>query len=410
MLPMRRRIKFVLYSIQNGRTGSSPPVLSVPNEVGVALDLADGRFYTRLMNRILRFAASTLALFITLAHSAIAGELEDFYEWGTKAQENRDFDRAIACWNSVLHLKTNDAIAYFNRAKAYGSKGDLDESISDFTSAIQINTNYADAYKNRALAYAFLRDLDKSISDLGEVIRINPKDTNAYISRAMTYMVKGHPEKAMSDYSEVIRLNPKSSDGYDIRGSAWFRMGDMDKAIEDFSTAMRLNTNDTAACMSRGLAWYQKRHFEKAIADFDRIIAANPKNSTAFDKRAYAKYAKGDYAEALSDEDEALRLSPSNAEALNNRAWFLATCPADSIRNGKLAVEAARKACELTQWKERHCVGTLAAAYAEAGDFDQAVKYQKMVQQAPGLTPQEREQVEHRLTLFEQLFPTHETP
>src|SRR5262249_19208480 len=57
-------------------------------------------------------------------------------------------------------------------------------------------------------------------------------------------------------------------------------------------------------------------------------------------------------------------------------AWLWATGP-DGVRDGKRAVEAATRACELTDWKENEFLDTLAAAYAEVGDFDKAVEYQK---------------------------------
>lgn len=77
-----------------------------------------------------------------------------------------------------------------------------------------------------------------------------------------------------------------------------------------------------------------------------------------------------------SDFEEAVQLSPNNARAWGCLAWLRTTCPEASMRNGKEAIRMSIKACELSKWKEPAHIFALAAAYAETGDFDQAVKYQ----------------------------------
>src|SRR5205814_2231760 len=79
------------------------------------------------------------------------------------------------------------------------------------------------------------------------------------------------------------------------------------------------------------------------------------------------------FEEAVQMYDQALKLRPASIEALNNLAWAFATCNDPAIRNGTRAVKLAEQACELTRYDQVTFVGTLAAAYAEAGKFSDAV-------------------------------------
>jgi Flp pilus assembly protein TadD len=83
----------------------------------------------------------------------------------------------------------------------------------------------------------------------------------------------------------------------------------------------------------------------------------------------------GRHAEAIAQYEKALKLEPKDDGVLNNLAWVLCTSPDDKLRNGRRAIELATEACKLTEYKVPHILSTLAAAYAEIGDFDNAVKW-----------------------------------
>jgi tetratricopeptide (TPR) repeat protein len=115
----------------------------------------------------------------------------------------------------------------------------------------------------------------------------------------------------------------------------------------------------------------------------------------------------GDYGRGIDDCNKAIQISPTNALGYNNLAWLLAVCPDAKLRNGQKALEYAKKACELYAWKEPHGLGTLAAAYAEIGNFKKAVKWQKKCMKS-GLPAGEMDQARKELNLYEQKKPYHD--
>ena len=154
---------------------------------------------------------------------------------------------------------------------------------------------------------------------------------------------------------------------------------------------------------NRGTVLGEKGQFDQAISDFNRAIEINPRYIKAYNNRGIVYRLKGQYDRAILDFNKAIEINPLDAEGYNNLAWLLATAKAPGFRNGKRAVDVALKACELSDWKDAEYVDTLAAGYARAGDFDNAVKWQEKALRYPKLArPSEFQQ---RLNFYRQRKP-----
>ncbi len=111
------------------------------------------------------------------------------------------------------------------------------------------------------------------------------------------------------------------------------------------------------------------------------------------------------YTNAVELLGRAVALDPKDDWCHNELAWIKATCPDDSVRNGNDAVAAANKACELTAWKNGHCIDTLAAAWAEAGDFKRAIQMQEQALRTGEPIEAEVSAMKERLSLYQQSRP-----
>ena len=158
-----------------------------------------------------------------------------------------------------------------------------------------------------------------------------------------------------------------------------------------------------SAYFNRGNAWGEKNEYGKAIADYNEAIRLDPKYVVAYNSLGYAWNLKKDYNQAITNYNEAIRLDPKNAYAYNSRARLWATCPDAKFRDGKKAVESAKKVMDLDKTKANWYAETLAAAYAESGDFVEAVRWQAKALEDPQLKSDEG--ARRRLELYKKEQP-----
>jgi tetratricopeptide (TPR) repeat protein len=235
---------------------------------------------------------------------------------------------------------------------------------------------HASDYIKRGRFYLFRGEYDHAIANFDQALQLDPQSVPAYFNRGRANKLNGNYEQALHDYTQAIQLDPKAADAYVNRGQIYNLEGDRERAITDFNQAIQLDAGKPIPYLDRGVA----------------------------------EVAKGEYDQAIADFNSAIKIDPNFSPAYNNLAVQLATCPTAAIRDGKKAIEYATKACELSQWGNLNQINTLAAAYAEAGDFDNAIKWENKILETPSLTPEEAALAKERLALYQAHQPYHREP
>jgi tetratricopeptide (TPR) repeat protein len=237
--------------------------------------------------------------------------------------------------------------------------------------------------------------IDRALSDYEWAILIDPHLSVAFSDRGAVWDLKGEYDKAIADFEEATRLDPHNSKAFNNRGLTWLHKGEPDKALSDFTEAIRVDARNATAIGNRGLVWYLKGDLDHAFADYNDGIRIDSKLAQNFDFRGLAWTVRGEYEKAIADYTEAIRLDPNRPTAFNNLAWLEATCPKPEFRDGKKAIEHATRACKLNAWKRPNNLSTLAAAYAETGDFSSAVTWmEKAIELAHDASPTPRSTLE----------------
>ncbi|MFC1883322.1 tetratricopeptide repeat protein [Thermodesulfobacteriota bacterium] len=201
----------------------------------------------------------------------------------------------------------------------------------------------------------------------------------------------GWEAQKRNDWDEAIRLYTKALDSgklsqrdlsltYLNRGTVYHRKRQYDQAISDYEKAIESKglapEHLSKAYLQRAYAYQNNGQNDLAIYEYNRVIdseAISPRDlSFAYLSRGTLFEEKNQYDRAINDFDKAIELDPENARPYNSKAWFLSTCPDQKYRDGTKALELALKSVSI----QRHSanVDTLAAAYAETGDFETAVK------------------------------------
>jgi Flp pilus assembly protein TadD len=256
-----------------------------------------------------------------------------------------------------------------------------------------------------------LRYWRNSVTLFEHALAIAPDNFVAHNNLAYSLALAGQFEPALEHARKAVELRrdfPEARYQVGVLLDAKHQTAD---AIPYYAEAIRLDPNWALPRLGLARALSQTGKPDEAMTQYAEVVRITPGSAEAHAELAVVLAQRQQTSEAVFHYREALRLKPDSPEVLNNLAWLRATHPRLEFRDGAEAVRLAQKACALTQSKQPLFIGTLAAAYAEAGRFADAVNVARAARDAAREANNQElaDKNEKLIELYRAEKPYHET-
>jgi protein O-mannosyl-transferase len=204
-------------------------------------------------------------------------------------------------------------------------------------------------------------------------IRRNPNAWMAHNNLGALLLQQGEPDQAIDHFRNAIEIKPNEASAHMNLGDALLLKKDLDQAIAEYQKALEIKPRESRAHYNLANALLGLGQIDEAVAQYQEALTINPNNADAHNNLGVVYFQKGHFDEAIAHYQKALEINPQDVRARGNLAWAFATSPQSSIRKA-LAVKLAEQANQLSGGASPAVLRVLAAAYAQNGQFSDAVE------------------------------------
>jgi Tfp pilus assembly protein PilF len=275
-----------------------------------------------------RFAASIAGSLAVLVLAGIAARQTAFW---------RD-DRTL--WTHTLECTKDNYVARLHLGLAWSENGHADKAIEQYNEALRIRPDFCEARFDLASTLNSVGQIDAAQEQYEIVLKIRPEYAKARNNFGMLLLDRGNIPAAAEQFQKALDVDPRYALARNNLGLTLMATGQNAAAADCFRHAIELDSG-----------------FPQPHANLGLVLGR-----------------MGQSTEAVAELNTFLRVQPDNAKALSWLAWVLATARDDAVRDGRRAVELARRAAELSHGSDPRILDALSAAYAETRDFPAAIE------------------------------------
>jgi Flp pilus assembly protein TadD len=289
-----------------------------------------------------------------------------------------------------------------------GAARKLDAALVEAMKAVESNPADAVARRFSALILNELGRTSESLPYAQRAVELSPLDSAAHLELAVALAGPGETEAALGEARRALELGPENSAAWDFSLFCLSKLRRTDEAINVARDGLAVFPYRGELHHALGLALMQKQDFVAAANHFGYALLLRP---DLVDARANFRLALrqiGNASDGLKRLQEVALFAPDAPAILNEIAWFFATQPEATLRNGSEAVRLAEHACALTGRTAPEMLATLAAAYAESGKVSEAIKVAEEARARSSGNPEMLKLTEKLLAAFQADHAYHE--
>ncbi|MEJ0088383.1 MAG: tetratricopeptide repeat protein [Limisphaerales bacterium] len=281
---------------------------------------------------------------------------------------------AMEHYRTALRYQPRFPEAHFFLGNALDEQGKLDEAIAEYEQALWFRPTEEQTHVFLGIALGKQKKYDEAVAHYNAALKLNPDSAVAENNLARILHTQGRWDEAIEHYNAALAINPKLALAHNNLGILQIQKGSLADGTKHLREALRLKPGNAETKFNLALALNQQGQWSEAASFFKETMGDHPNDSNAHYQFAVALGHLQKTREAMGEFAAALLIQPDFPDALNNLAWILSTDVNPNFRNGIEAVKMAGHACELTSQQDASKLKTLAAAYAETGRFDEAIK------------------------------------
>jgi Flp pilus assembly protein TadD len=248
------------------------------------------------------------------------------------------------------------------------------DSMTLFSRALEVNENNFLAHSHLAVYLDSHGRTQEAIGHLEKSLQINSYHTHAYDMLGSILNSQGRFAEAVAYGRQAVEIEPNLASGHTNLGVSLGGLGRTDEAIAQHLEAIRLDPDMAGAYNNLAVALIARKDYQAAVVSCRDALRLRPDLAETHNNLAYSLEMLGDAEGAIAHYRAAMELKPDTPVILNNLARILAMGANPNYRDGAAAVPLAERACRLTGLWNPGYLDTLAAAYAAAGRFEEAVR------------------------------------